>query len=180
VWNLHHGRWRGLTWHDEKADVVWLLGVGWHESGSIDDVYAVLKGRDAGGHLLPDEDDYRSYETWRLREEAIPFLRAVATTRDELIDEARTFVGVEVRARVAARITVGFMVAYVNVDNAEIEERRLTIYYPPEDAGPPLPPEREWFAALLGAFFPDAHEEDLQFESIDGSAVTVSWCDFDG
>lgn len=33
AYNLHFGRLRALTWHDEDAGVVWLLGVGWHESG---------------------------------------------------------------------------------------------------------------------------------------------------
>ncbi len=50
VYNLHHGRWRGLTWHDEDSDVVWLLGVGWHESGSRGDAYTTLKARRRGGH----------------------------------------------------------------------------------------------------------------------------------
>ena len=45
VYNLHHGRWRALTWHDEDSDVVWLLGVGWHESGSRGDAYTTLKAR---------------------------------------------------------------------------------------------------------------------------------------
>lgn len=33
VYNRHHGRYRGLTWHDEDSDVIWLLGAAWHESG---------------------------------------------------------------------------------------------------------------------------------------------------
>ncbi len=62
VYNLHQGRWRGLTWHDVDSDVVWLLGVGWHESGSRDDAYAILKARDVAGTLMPDEQDYLDLE----------------------------------------------------------------------------------------------------------------------
>lgn len=64
VYNLHHGRWRALTWHEDEhdLDVVWLLGVGWHESGSRNDVYAALKRRDERGTLFPDETDYANLE----------------------------------------------------------------------------------------------------------------------
>lgn len=62
AYNLHHGRYRGLTWHDEDNDVVWLLGVGWHESGSRDDAYMVLKRRDEAGDLMPTEQDYLDLE----------------------------------------------------------------------------------------------------------------------
>jgi len=48
-----------LTWHDEDSDVVCLLRVGWHESGSVDDAYAVLKARDQAGTLMPNEQDYQ-------------------------------------------------------------------------------------------------------------------------
>jgi hypothetical protein len=62
VYNLHHRRWRALTWHEEEddLDVVWLLGVGWHEAGSKDDAYAVLKRRDQQGLLFPDEPTTRT------------------------------------------------------------------------------------------------------------------------
>lgn len=59
---LQFGRYRALTWHDEESDVVWLIGVGWHESGSVDDAYAVLKARDQAGTLMPDEQDYLDLE----------------------------------------------------------------------------------------------------------------------
>ena len=62
AYNLHHGRYRGLTWHDEDSDIVWLLGVGWHEADSRDDAYEVLKARDQAGTLMPSEQDYLALE----------------------------------------------------------------------------------------------------------------------
>jgi hypothetical protein len=71
VYNLHVGRWRGLTWHDVAADVIWLLGVGWHEADSHDDVYEMLKNRDVPDELMPSDQDYLDLEmsydaTWTL------------------------------------------------------------------------------------------------------------------
>ena len=65
VYSLHSGRYRGLTWFDEDDNVCWLLGVGFHESGSHADAYLVLKSRDEGGDLLPAEADYLALYRWR-------------------------------------------------------------------------------------------------------------------
>src|SRR4051812_21774559 len=43
TYNLHRGTARGLTWHDEDLDVVWLLGVAWHSTGDDSDAYDELK-----------------------------------------------------------------------------------------------------------------------------------------
>jgi len=49
VYNLHHGRWRGLTWHDEDSDVVWLLGsVGTSRAAAATHTRQ-LKARDLAG-----------------------------------------------------------------------------------------------------------------------------------
>lgn len=87
VYNLHAGRWRGLTWHDEDADVVWLLGVGCHRSGERDDAYEVLKRRDEAGDLLPDEQDYLDLEA--SIDEALEFVEAVAQEGPALLERAR-------------------------------------------------------------------------------------------
>jgi hypothetical protein len=62
VYNLHHGRWRALTWHEaeDDLDVVWFLGAGWHEAGRKADAYAVLKRRDHQGLLLPTKPTMRT------------------------------------------------------------------------------------------------------------------------
>src|SRR5215210_9012419 len=45
TFNLHRGTARGLTWHHEDLDVVWLLGVAWHKTGNDSDAYDELKAR---------------------------------------------------------------------------------------------------------------------------------------
>jgi hypothetical protein len=90
VWNLHCDRWRGLTWHDENEDIVWLLGVGWHASGSRDDAYAVLKRRDELDQLLPSVADYEDAE----RDDVEFFLdaqqiRARLSREEELEEDAQ-------------------------------------------------------------------------------------------
>ena len=100
--NLHFGRHRGLTWHDQASDVVWLLGVGWHESGSLDDAYDVLKARDRAGTLMPDEQDYLDLEM--SYEEAHSFVVLVSHEAPALVERARQAPSTEVRGIVAGRL----------------------------------------------------------------------------
>ena len=79
MFSLHAERWRGLTWHDQDADVVWLLGAGYHRSGDRSDAYANLKRRDADGELFPDEQDYFDVEP-----DPKPFVEAIAETAPAL------------------------------------------------------------------------------------------------
>lgn len=58
IFNLHAGRERGVTWHDRQYDVVWLLAVGHHSSGDIDDAYPHFVKLARQGALLPTVDDY--------------------------------------------------------------------------------------------------------------------------
>ncbi|MCH7844874.1 MAG: hypothetical protein IH850_03495 [Acidobacteria bacterium] len=65
MFNLHAERWRGLTWWDEAAGIVWLVGAGYHRSGERDDVYELLKAKDKAGELFPTEEDYLRLEPSR-------------------------------------------------------------------------------------------------------------------
>jgi hypothetical protein len=131
AYNLHHGRYRGLTWHDEDNDVVWLLGVGWHESGSRDDAYAVLKRRDEAGDLMPTEQDYLDLEM--TLEETRSFVVQVSEQAPALIAEARERPGVEVRGVVASRIGVGVQVEVVVIpgEDETLEEVWIGFGMPP-------------------------------------------------
>lgn len=111
AYNLHFGRHRALTWHDEDSGVVWLLGVGWHESGSLDDAYEVLKGRDRAGTLMPDEQDYLDLEM--SLEDVRSFVAQVSEQAPALVDQARQSPSEEVRGVIAGRLGVGVLVEVV-------------------------------------------------------------------
>lgn len=120
--NLHYGRHRGLTWHDEDSDVVWLLGVGWHESDSADDAYAVLKARDESGTLMPSEQDYLDLEM--SLEHAKSFVAEVSQQAPALVAQARQSPGEEVRGVIAGRLGVGVLVEVVVLAGEEESSRR--------------------------------------------------------
>lgn len=131
VYNLHHGRHRGLTWHDEDSDVVWLLGVGWHESGSPDDAYEVLKTRDAAGTLMPDDQDYLDLEL--SLEETQSFVNRVAEQAPALIARARAALGEEQSGVIAGRLSVNVLVETVTGDGEDesLEEVWVSFEMPP-------------------------------------------------
>lgn len=62
---LKDDRLRGLTWFDADNEVVFLLFVGFHESGSRDDVYQrVLQVHRSKG-VLPTDEDRAELQQWR-------------------------------------------------------------------------------------------------------------------
>jgi len=154
AYNLHFGRYRGLTWHDEDNDVVWLLGVGWHESGSTDDAYAVLKARDEAGTLMPDEQDYLDLEM--SLDEARSFVAQVAEQAPALVARARGVPGQEVCGVIAGRLGVGVVVEVVVVpgDDDSLEEIWVGFEMPPHRGACDLPPQPEWVLAVLAAMVP--------------------------
>src|SRR5437764_295002 len=61
AFSLHVGRRRGATWHRREAGVIWLLAVGYHREGHIDDAYAYFARLKAAGRLLPDREDMLAF-----------------------------------------------------------------------------------------------------------------------
>lgn len=164
AYNLHHGRYRGLTWHDEDNDVVWLLGVGWHESGSRDDAYTVLKRRDEAGDLMPTEQDYLDLEM--TLEEARSFVVQVSEQAPALIAEARGRPGEEVRGVIAGRLGVGVQVEVVVIpgEDERLEEVWIGFGLPPLPGACELPPQPEWIQVVLAAMIPvEAGLENVEF-----------------
>lgn len=154
AYNLHHGRFRGLTWHDESSDVVWLLGVGWHETGSLDDAYEVLKARDQAGTLMPNEQDYLDLEMSLA--EAQLFVVQVSEQAPALVDDARLTPGVEVRGVIAGRLGVGVVVEVVVIagEDESLEEIWVGFEMPPLAGACELPAQPEWILAVLAAMVP--------------------------
>jgi hypothetical protein len=163
VYNLHHGRHRGLTWHDVESDVVWLLGVAWHESGSHDDAYAVLKQRDEAGILMPTQEDYLDLEL--TLQEARSFATQVAQQAPALMQRARDRPGEETREVIAGRLDVGVVVEAVAFpgEPGSLEEVWIAFGMPPMPGPCELPPQPEWLTIVLAAMLPDAAYADLQF-----------------
>lgn len=164
VLNLHHGRYRGLTWHDEDSDVVWLLGVGWHESGSARDAYVVLKARDESGTLMPEEQDYLDLEM--SLEETQSFVAQVSPQAPSLVAQARSLPGHEVRGTIAERLSVGVLVEVVTstAEDELLEEIWVAFEMPPQEGLCELPAQPEWLLAVLAAMVPvEDSLSDLDF-----------------
>ena len=167
AYNLHHGRYRGLTWHDEDSDVVWLLGVGWHEADSRDDAYEVLKARDQAGTLMPSELDYLDLEMSFA--ETQRFVTQVSQQAPALVDEARHTPGQEVRGLIAGRLGVGVLVEVVAIagDDESLEEIWVGFEMPPVAGACELPAQPEWILAVLAAMVP----VQISFSDLDFSGA---------
>jgi len=186
AYNLHFGRHRGLTWHDEDANVVWLLGVGWHESGSIDDAYEMLKARDRAGTLMPDERDYLDLEM--SLEETMSFVVQVSQQAPALVDDARRSPGTEVRGVIAGRLGVGVVVEVVAIagEDESLEEIWVGFELPPLPGHVELPTQPEWIMTVLAAMVPvqvsaDALDFGGPFPRVGGSRpneIVVCWRSF--
>ena len=152
AYTLHAGRWRGVTWHDEEDNVVWLLGFGYHRSGEAGDAYPYLKQLDADGCLLPTRADYELL--YELRDAALPWeLRRLAS---EMLENARSSVGEETRAVLAETFPVSVVVE--NEDGLEAVWLAVSHRLVKGELDPPP----EWLRFIVAAFFPDASFEDLQ------------------
>lgn len=94
AFSLHAGRDRGLTWHQEKADIVWLLAARLHRSGEREDAYPYFRQLDAAGRLLPTREDVVAaleLEPPRLADvlqREIPSVRRAAQSSPGTISEA--------------------------------------------------------------------------------------------
>jgi hypothetical protein len=178
VANLHSGRYRGLTWHQVEEDIVWLLGVGWHEADSRDDAYAVLKGRDLTGDLLPNLQDFLDMEA--ALDEVLDYVTLVAQEVPALLERARQNQGVEIRETIAGRVSTGIIVEQVEMEHGPaLEERTVYLSMPPIEGPCPLLPYPEWLNVILAAAFPppaDAEEFDwLPPREERSNEIVVRW-----
>jgi len=160
VFNLHSGRWRGLTWHEQTddLDVVWLLGAGWHESGNKQDAYAILKRRDGEGTLFPDQLDYANIRSRPLT--GPQFLETLNAAPQELIARARATPSIAIHESLSGVLDVSLHVERTSEFDAVLEDITLAIYLPPHVSGV-LPPH--WLGVVVAAFFPAAHASELAF-----------------
>jgi hypothetical protein len=145
-------RWRGATLYDSEENVVWLLGFGFHTSGRPDDVYAVLEALDEDDRLLPTTEDYDLLLD--SREADLPEL--LRLNAEEMLDEARSNPGSEVRRVIGGTFPISLVVEQENGMTATwlaISYRLLR-----GDVDPPP----EWEQFILAAFFPGRRPEEIQ------------------
>lgn len=150
VFNLHGGRWRGLTWWDAAAGVVWLLGAGYHRSGASDDVYELLKARDKAGGLFPSEEDYLTLEPTKATAEA--FATDVMDRGPDVAEAAVKSPDTEIR-------TVFGGILEVRVNSTK-DGLWIGFLQPPLVSGV-LP--GGYYLAVVAALAPSAEIDDLDF-----------------
>lgn len=90
IYILRRGkRYRGLTWHDEKRNVVWLVAAHLtHRSGEASDSYVYFRSL-AAEQLVPVEADIRIFR----RQQASAETDAIFDVLDPAIDEAISSAG---------------------------------------------------------------------------------------
>lgn len=86
--SLHMGRYRGITWHDLRHDIVWLLAAHIHRDDSQEDSYAAAIEHERAGRLYPTADDYAASARARVQEEEVEQIRAEAAALMEIRDLA--------------------------------------------------------------------------------------------
>jgi hypothetical protein len=173
AFSLHVGRLRGATWHHREAGVIWLLAVGYHREGHIDDAYAHFEQLKAAGRLLPDRDDMLAL-VWsqaptlaRSLLEDVPTLAAAAREKPGVIRTG--LIGGRIRVRVVCEAGDPAMLTVA------ISHR----LHPGEMQVP-----ADWLVRVAAAFLPDTPPERLSVAfDLAGRELKpdeVAFCDFVG
>lgn len=84
---------RGVTWGDEKHELVWLCAARRREEGSEEDAYRYFQHLHGQGSLLPADDDYLRDRA----EAAIRLQRGLTAELLALVDQALATPGTEYR-----------------------------------------------------------------------------------
>lgn len=179
VYNLHAGRFRGLTWHDVDDDVVWLLGCGWHESGSINDIYQHLKSADILDRLLPTADDYQHLYTMRNNSgisDLSGLVEEAQADGPKLREEAERNPGTTFSVNLGQIIQVSQVVRErIDVDLV-IRRYEVRFQMPPAKPGV-LPPGNTWATTLVPAFLPYDSDVSDWIWTFSDSAVVITYED---
>lgn len=171
AFSLHVGRRRGATWHHREAGVIWLLAVGYHREGHVDDAYAYFERLKAAGRLLPDRDDMLAYA----RSQAPTLARSLLNDVPRLVANARDQPGVIHSGTIGVRIRVRAV-----YDDAEPPMFTVAIsqrLFPGEMQVP-----ADWLLRVAAAFLPATPPERLSVAfDLAGQELRpdeVGFCDF--
>ncbi len=172
AFSLHVGRRRGATWHHREAGVIWLLAVGYHREGHVDDAYAYFQRLKAAGRLLPDRDDMLAF----VRSQAPTLARSLLNDVPRLVAAAREQPGVIHSGTIGGRIRVRVV--------CETDPAMLTVaigqrLFPGEMSVP-----ADWLVRVAAAFLPDTPPERLSVSfDLAGRKLQpdeIAFCDFVG
>ncbi|MCB0877420.1 MAG: hypothetical protein KDC46_00360 [Thermoleophilia bacterium] len=165
-YTLHGGRWRGVTWHQRAASVVWLGGAGYHRDGDRSDAYEHIRRQDDAGRLVPQRSDVKQLLAWRRRRLAQELVDRPA----QLVAAARAEPGRVVVATLADRISVRL---HVDAGDPEL----LTVAIARELLPGPAHVPKDWVIVLLAAFFGEHSIEDLAWtDEFDGRPIGDEHC----
>jgi hypothetical protein len=171
AFSLHAGEFRGITWHHERAAVVWLLAARFHRSGKPEDAYPHFRDLDAKGRLLPAREDLEALTRGQAETLARSLLYDVPRLRREADSQPGTVVEGVVGGRIGVRLV-----------QEAWDRPMLTVaislrIIPGEMLLPP-----EWLISVAAAFFPelDANQLAVAFD-LGGRPIRpdeVAFCDF--
>lgn len=173
AFSLHVGRRRGATWHHREAGVIWLLAVGYHREGHVDDAYAYFERLKAAGRLLPDRDDMLAF----VRSQAPTLARSLLDDVPGLVDTARQQPGVIHSGTIGGRIRA--RVVYETDDPSMLTVAISQRLFPGE-----VPMPVDWLIRVAAAFLPETPPERLSVAfDIGGQKLQsdeIAFCDFVG
>jgi hypothetical protein len=171
AFSLHVGRRRGATWHHREAGVIWLLAVGYHREGHVDDAYAYFERLKAAGRLVPDREDMLAF----VRSQAPTLARSLLNDVPGLVAAARARTGVIHSGAIGGRIRV--RVVCETGDPAVLTVAISQRLFPGE-----MPVPADWLVRVAAAFVPDTQPERLSVAfDLAGQELQpdeIAFCDF--
>lgn len=171
AFSLHVGRRRGATWHHREAGLIWLLAVGYHREGHVDDAYAYFERLKAAGRLLPGRDDMLAF----VRSQAPTLARSLLNDVPDLVAAAREHPSLIQSGIIGGRIRVRVVCEAGDPPTLTVAmSQRL---FPGEMQVP-----ADWLVRVAAAFLPDTPPERLSvtfdLAGQDLHPDEVAFCDF--
>ncbi len=171
AFSLHVGRRRGATWHHREAGLIWLLAVGYHREGHVDDAYVYFERLKASGRLLPDRDDMLAF----VRSQAPTLARSLLNDVPRLVAAARGQPGVIHSGTIGGRIRVRLVCEAG--DPAMLTVAISQRLFPGD-----MPVPADWLVRVAAAFLPDTPPERLSVAfDLAGQELQsdeIAFCDF--
>jgi hypothetical protein len=171
AFSLHSGEDRGLTWHHEPGDTVWLLAAAFHRSGKRDDAYPYFRQLGADHRLLPTKGDIERLVASRNRN----FARVLIEDVPKIIENMRRRPGQIFGGALGERVPIR---AVWEDDDPPL----LTVAISQRLLPGELPVPAGYQLAIAAAFLPDADPNQLSFAwELAGHPLRsdeIAYCDF--